>query len=110
MKTIFNTSIEYSPLTFELKHCEKGQLPEYCYDAVDCLGTLVITREGLFRVVQVVDDNTVVLAIDLDLDPNFEPKLLMKWDALMRQEFSQATEQLEFVTDVRPHRHLCLVR
>ena len=112
MKTVFNTSLDNNPLTLDLYLFEKGERPDYYYHPEDCLGTLIITHERLVKVIQIVDEDTVVLAIDHgdDTEIELEPKLLMKWSDLMKQDFSSATEQLEFVADVKPHRHLSLVR
>jgi hypothetical protein len=109
MQTIHNASIDNNLLTLELNHFEKGELPGYCYPAENCLGALIITQDHRVRVVQVVNDNTVVLAIETGEEFEYDPKLLMKWNDLLRQNFSKATEQLEFVTDVKPYRHLGLV-
>jgi hypothetical protein len=118
MPTLFDSTANFNPIFINLQSFDLGEVPDDEVPTENRLGSIIATREHFVTVVQVVDEDTVVLAIKNDEDdydyneefdeyiekplgdvePNLDPKLLMKWDDLMRQDYSKATEQLEFVT------------
>ena len=119
MQTIFDSTTNFNPIFINLLDFETGETPAYEVPVENRLGSIIATREHFVTVVQLIDERTVVLSIDNgednyyydeeleeyyekplgEVEPNLDPKLRMSWDDLLKQDFSKATEQLEFVTE-----------
>ena len=100
MPVIFDTNTPLNPIFINLLNFEVGDIP---YDAIPIenrLGSIIVTQQLTSTVVQVLGKSLVVLAInDGGVEPNLEPKILISWGDLMRQDYSKAFQQLEFIPE-----------